>query len=234
MIKDNMRIKESITLQDRINAIETIVSFYFMDGDYTPYYKDEGEISAVIRNFIDGVEFEKGESVFAAYYNDEDLRKLVNIFILKPVFEDTDDEEEKKTQDSIRECYNMMEIIREYVADKVEFEKQKYLHANPDLDKIVMAANVIIDSFENFSRMNFEILTPENLEKAQRIFNKISESEFELTTENIINVIKDASSFNMDEATKEIVDAKNSEIRELKEKIKKLESKKESNLKVIK
>lgn len=233
MIKDNMRIKESITLQDRINAIETIVSFYFMDGDYTPYYKDEGEISAVIRNFIDGIEFEKGESVFAAYYNDEDLRKLVNIFILKPVFEDTDDEEEKKTQDSIRECYNMMEIIREYVADKVEFEKQKYLHANPDLDKIVMAANVIIDSFENFSRMNFEILTPENLEKAQRIFNKISESGFELTTENIINVIKDASSFNMDEATKEIVDAKNSEIRELKEKIKKLESKKD-NFKVIK
>lgn len=233
MLKDNMRIKESITLQNRINAIETIVSFYFMDGDYTPYYKDEGEISAVIRNFIDGVEFEKGESVFAAYYNDEDLRKLVNIFILKPVFEDTDDEEEKKTQDSIRECYNMMEIIREYVADKVEFEKQKYLHANPDLDKIVMAANVIIDSFENFSRMNFEILTPENLEKAQRIFNKISESGFELTTENIINVIKDASSFNMDEATKEIVDAKNSEIRELKEKIKKLESKKD-NFKVIK
>lgn len=234
MLKDNMRIKESITLQDRINAIETIVSFYFIDGDYTPYYKDEGEISAVIRNFIDGIEFEKGESVFAAYYNDEDLRKLVNVFILKPVFEDVEDEEEKKTQDSIRECYDMMEIIREYVVDKVEFEKQKYLHANPDLDKIVMAANVIIDSFENFSRMNFEILTPENLEKAQRIFNKISESGFELTTENIINVIKDASSFNMDEATKEIVDAKNSEIRELKEKIKKLESKKESNLKVIK
>lgn len=233
MIKDNMRIKESITLQDRINAIETIVSFYFMDGDYTPYYKDEGEISAVIRNFIDGIEFEKGESVFAAYYNDEDLRKLVNVFILKPVFEDTDDEEEKKTQDSIRKCYNMMEIIREYVKDKVEFEKQKYLHANPDLDKIVMAADTIIDSFENFSRMNFEILTPENLEKAQRIFNKISESGFEFTTENIINVIKDASSFNMDEATKEIVDAKNMEIRELKEKIKKLESKKD-NFKVIK
>lgn len=233
MLKDNMRIKESITLQDRINAIETIVSFYFMDGDYTPYYKDEGEISAVIRNFIDGIEFEKGESVFAAYYNDEDLRKLVNVFILKPVFEDTDDEEEKKTQDSIRECYNMMEIIREYVVDKVEFEKQKYLHANPDLDKIVMAADTIIDSFENFSRMNFEIFTPENLEKAQRIFNKISESGFEFTTENIINVIKDASSFNMDEATKEIVDAKNMEIRELKEKIKKLESKKD-NFKVIK
>lgn len=233
MLKDNMRIKESITLQDRINAIETIVSFYFMDGDYTPYYKDEGEISAVIRNFIDGIEFEKGESVFAAYYNDEDLRKLVNVFILKPVFEDTDDEEEKKTQDSIREYYDMMEVIREYVKDKVEFEKQKYFHANPDLDKIVMAADTIIDSFENFSRMNFEIFTPENLEKAQKIFNKISESGFEFSTENIINVIKDASSFNMDEATKEIVDAKNSEIRELKEKIKKLENKKD-NFKVIK
>lgn len=233
MIKDNMRIKESITLQDRINAIETIVSFYFMGGDYTPYYKDEGEISAVIRNFIDGVEFEKGESVFAAYYNDEDLRKLVNIFILKPVFKDTDDEEEKKTQDSIREYYDMMEIIREYVKDKVEFEKQKYLHANPDLDKIVMAANVIIDSFENFSRMNFEILTPENLEKAQRIFNKISESGFEFTTENVINVIKDASSFDMDKATEEIINAKNTEIRELKEKIEKLENKKD-NFKVIK
>lgn len=234
MIKDNMRIKESITLQDRINAIETIVSFYFMDGDYTLYYKDEGEISAVIRNFIDGIEFEKGESVFSAYYNDEDLRKLVNMFILKPVDKEPESEEDKRIQNSIRELYDMMEVIREYVADKVEFEKQKYLHANPDLDKIVMAADTIIDSFENFSRMNFEILTPENLEKAQRIFNKISESGFEFTAENIINVIKDASSFNMDEATKEIVDAKNSEIRELKEKIKKLESKKESNLKVIK
>lgn len=234
MIKDNMRIKESITLQDRINAIETIVSFYFMDGDYTPYYKDEGEISAVIRNFIDGIEFEKGESVFSAYYNDEDLRKLVNMFILKPIYKEPESEEDERIQNSIRELYDMMETIREYVADKVEFEKQKYLHANPDLDKIVMAADTIIDSFENFSRMNFEIFTPENLEKAQKIFNKISESGFELTAENIINVIKDASSFNMDEATKEIVDAKNSEIRELKEKIKKLESKKESNLKVIK
>ena len=234
MIKDNMRIKESITLQDRINAIETIVSFYFMDGDYTPYYKDEGEISAVIRNFIDGIEFEKGESVFSAYYNDEDLRKLVNMFILKPVDKEPESEEDKKIQNSIRELYDMMEVIREYVADKVEFEKQKYLHANPDLDKIVMAADTIIDSFENFSRMNFEIFTPENLEKAQKIFNKISESGFEFTTENIINVIKDASSFNMDEATKEIVDAKNSEIRELKEKIKKLENGKEGNLQRVK
>lgn len=233
MIKDNMRIKESITLQDRINVIETIVSFYFMDGDYTPYYKDEGEISAVIRNFIDGIEFEKGESVFSAYYNDEDLRKLVNMFILKPVDKEPESEEDKRIQNSIRELYDMMEVIREYVADKVEFEKQKYLHANPDLDKIVMAADTIIDSFENFSRMNFEILTPENLEKAQRIFNKISESGFEFTAENIVNVIRDASSFDMDEATKEIVDAKNSEIRELKEKIKKLESKKD-NFKVIK
>lgn len=233
MIKYNMRIKESITLQDRINAIETIVSFYFMDGDYTPYYKDEGEISAVIRNFIDGIEFEKGESVFSAYYNDEDLRKLVNMFILKPVDKEPESEEDKRIQNSIRELYDMMEVIREYVADKVEFEKQKYLHANPDLDKIVMAADTIIDSFENFSRMNFEILTPENLEKAQRIFNKISESGFEFTAENIVNVIRDASSFDMDEATKEIVDAKNSEIRELKEKIKKLESKKD-NFKVIK
>lgn len=234
MLKDNMRIKESITLQDRINAIETIVSFYFMDGDYTPYYKDEGEISAVIRNFIDGIEFEKGESVFSAYYNDEDLRKLVNMFILKPVDKEPESEEDERIQNSIRELYDMMETIRKYVADKVEFEKQKYLHANPDLDKIVMAADTIIDSFENFSQMNFEIFTPENLEKAQKIFNKISESGFELTAENIINVIKDASSFNMDEATKEIVDAKNSEIRELKEKIKKLENGKEGNLQRVK
>ena len=80
MLKDNMRIKESITLQDRINAIETIVSFYFMDGDYTPYYN------------------EKGESVFAAYYNDEDLRKLVNMFILEPVDKEPESEEDERIQ----------------------------------------------------------------------------------------------------------------------------------------
>ena len=101
------------------------------------------------------IEFEKGESVFSAYYNDEDLRKLVNMFILKPVDKEPESEEDKRIQNSIRELYDMMEVIREYVADKVEFEKQKYLHANPDLDKIVMASDTIIDSFENFSRMNF-------------------------------------------------------------------------------
>ena len=40
MKKTNIRIKD-ITLVDQINAIERIVSSYFVDGEYTPYYADE-------------------------------------------------------------------------------------------------------------------------------------------------------------------------------------------------
>ena len=37
-----------------------------------------------------------------------------------------------------------------------------------------------------------------------------------MTEENIANVIKEAADFNLDDASKEIIDAKNAEIRELK------------------
>ena len=38
MKKTNIRIKD-ITLVDQINAIEVIVSSYFVDGEYTPSIK---------------------------------------------------------------------------------------------------------------------------------------------------------------------------------------------------
>ena len=54
MKKTNIRIKD-ITLVDQINAIERIVSSYFVDGEYTPYYADQALVVAIVDNFIDGV-----------------------------------------------------------------------------------------------------------------------------------------------------------------------------------
>ena len=45
---------------------------------------------------------------------------------------------------------------------------------------------------------------------------KMADSGFKMTEDSIVNVIKEAANFKPDEASKEIIEAKNAEIRELK------------------
>lgn len=47
MIKNNLRIKENITLMDQVNAIEFISEYYFQNGRYTPYYAKTAETIAI-------------------------------------------------------------------------------------------------------------------------------------------------------------------------------------------
>ena len=52
------------------------------------------------------------------------------------------------------------------------------------------------------------------MENSLKIMRQFADKDF--TAEDIVNAIKDATGFNLDEKTKEILDAKNKEIRELK------------------
>ena len=44
---------------DKVNAINLIVSSYFTNGEYTPYYSKMAEVMAVVTYFIEGIDFEK-------------------------------------------------------------------------------------------------------------------------------------------------------------------------------
>ena len=208
MKKGKIEIKKNITMVDKVNAINLIVSSYFTDGEYTPYYSDMAQVMTVITYFIEGIEFEEGEDIYNAVMQDEELVDIVHDVLF-------DDD---------------MIFIKNNARDKVEFLKQKIIHSHADMDKIIEACNVIIDSLENFSKLNIKEMKKEDMQNASIVLEKLA-SNNNLTPEVISNVLKDAVGFKMDEATEEIIDAKNEQIRGLKEENKELDNSEEINLK---
>lgn len=210
MIKENLRIKE-VTLADKIHAIDFISQKYFFEGKYTPYYTDMAEIIAVGSYFIEGytletVELPDGsaeeENIYDLYRTDNDFRKMIDQFVNYD-FPSTDAAE-------------IMEDVRKHVRDKVDFVKQQIIHSNPNLDIIVEAANVIIESLANFSKLNLEQLTPEMVKTCASVMRKLDSSNIKLTPEFIADVVRDAADFDFDEASKKIIDRKNEQIENLK------------------
>ena len=193
MKKGKIEIKKNITMVDKVNAINLIVSSYFTDGEYTPYYSDMAQVKAVMTYGIEGIEGEEGEDIYNAVMQDEELNDMVHDIL----FEDD------------------MIFVKDNAKDKVEFIKQKIIHSHADMDKIIEACNVIIDSLENFSKLNIKEMKKEDMQNASIVLEKLASND-NLTPEVISNVLKDAVGFKMDEATEEIIDAKNAEIRELR------------------
>lgn len=199
MKKGKIEIKKNISMVDKVNAINLIVSSYFTDGEYTPYYSDMAQVMAVVTYFIEGIEFEEGEDIYNAVMQDEELVDIVHDVLF-------DDD---------------MIFIKNNARDKVKFLKQQIIHSHADTDRIIEACNVIIDSLENFSKLNIKEMKKEDMQNASIVLEKLA-SNNNLTPEVISNVLKDAVGFNMDKETEEILDSKNEQIRGLKEENKEL------------
>ena len=199
MKKGKIEIKKNISIVDKVNAINLIVSSYFTNGEYTPYYYDMAQVMAVVTYFIEGIEFDEGEDIYDAVMQDEELVDIVHDVLF-------DDD---------------MMFIKENARDKVEFLKQQIIHSHADTDKIIEACNVVIDSLSNFSKLNIKEMKKEDMQNASVALEKLASTD-NLTPETLSDVLKNAVGFNMDKATEEIIDAKNAEIRGLKEENNKL------------
>lgn len=202
MKKTDMKLKESLTLAEKVMAIERIVSSNFMDDGYTPYYHKLGQITAIIRYFIDGIELEDEDNLLELYNSDNEMRDMVDYVLHGNIDNDTLEDDW---------FFVMMQA-----ADKIDFMKRKLIHHNYDLEKIVDAANVIINSLENFSKLQLSELTPEMIQTGMAVMKKLADNNVELNQETISSIIKDAVAFDMDKATADIIDSKNEEIRELR------------------
>ena len=138
MKKNNVKIKNDIGIADEIIVIESIVDYYFTDGEYTPYYAEMGKVTAIAQNFLDGVEFDDEDYIYECVMNDDDLYKCVNKFFVP------------STIKSDAQYYNRMERIMKQVEDIVEFKKQKLIH-NTDAFGIIgdmcMALKDIVDQY---------------------------------------------------------------------------------------
>lgn len=116
MIKNNVRIKENITITDKANTIEYIVDGCFIENpeigsgymDYVPYFYDMVKEVAFAKYLIEGLEFEKDEDVYDAIHSDQEVMHLIDCL---------------KTDNNIL-------LILSTVKDKLEFEKQIVINNN--------------------------------------------------------------------------------------------------------
>lgn len=209
MKKTNVRIKD-ITLADQINAIERIVSSYFVDGDYTPYFVNEALIIAIVDNFIEGVEFGEDDNLLEIAQTDEDIKPLVQKFL------DVPKKRKKKSEDEV-DYYGITTYIMDCVRDKVEFMKQHTIHNTGDMKKITEFCDVMIDAFSNFANLVTNKMTPEQMEEATKLMTKLAESN--LTKEDFSSILKESVGFDMDKASEEVIDSKNKQLRKKDERI---------------
>ena len=192
MKKNNIRIKENITWDDIVDAIERIVASYFIGDTYAPYAAEISKTVIAVQFFVEGIEFEEDEKIYTSVTNDDEVMQVLKMFYASQTWA----------------------FVLKNVKDKVDYMKQERIHSHRDMDKIIEFCDVVIDSLENFSKLNIGQVNKEDLEAGLKIMRQLGDKEF--TAENLSKVLKDAVEFNMDDATAEILDAKNAEIRELK------------------
>lgn len=201
-----LKIKENISPDVVAEVIEYISNACFVSGTYNPYYQSFAERMAIVQYFLDGIEFEDGDSLFAICELD-DVKKLINKFY---------------GDERFSEQAKLMKAIRENVKEVVDYKKQRMIHGVDALETIAKAVdkfdNYISDLgvvLENLAKLDWSNINKEDMEFSRAIIQKIASSDFELNEQTLAKVIKDAADFDIDKASHEIIDAKNKQIEEL-------------------
>ena len=202
MKKDNVRVKSDITIVDEITAIESMVSYYFTDNEYTPYYADMAKVTVIAENFLDGVEFESEDYVYQLVMENDDIYECVKKFLEIPTSQD------KENVD----CYVRMEKIMKQVDDVVEFKKQKLIH-NSDAFAIVGDMCLAVkDMLDNYAKNN---------EIAQKFVSDLQESG--INEETLTKAVRNAADqFKIPES--EIIEGQRKRIAEQQEQLQEKEA----------
>ena len=176
MTKNDVRIKDNITIVDKIRVIEDIVSAYWTDGEYTPYYADMATVIAIVENFITGVEFEDDDVIYDLVNSDEELSSLVYRFL------DPTDNDIKYRE--------IMYFVLENVEEMVKFEKQKVIHNSNAFSIVGDMCEAIVDVLGSFSGMS-QMMTPENIEATKSFMTALKDKE--ITEETLADAVRIAA-----------------------------------------
>lgn len=204
-----LKIKENISPDIIAEAIEFISNACFVNGTYNPYYQSFAERMAIAQFFLDGIEFEDGDSLFVICELD-DIKKLINKFY---------------GDDRFSEQTKLMNIVKENVKEVVDYKKQRMIHG---ADAIELIAKRIDDfgkfindldvALGNLVNLDLSSMTAEDIANGRKLVEKMANG-------NAVQVLKEAANFDIDKASQEIIDAKNKQIEELNKRNAELEMK---------
>ncbi len=208
-----LKIKENVEPEVIAEAIEFIANSCFVNGSYNPYYQSFAERMAVVRYFLDGIEFDENDSLFIISEIDE-IKKLVNRFFV-----------DEKFSDSAR----LMSVVKSNAEKIIEFRKERLIHG---ADALELIANRIDEfgkfisdldvALGNLVNLDLSSMTQDDIENGRKLVEKMANGD-------VVQVLKEAANFDIDGATQEIIDAKNAEIEKLKAEISAIKDKKESD-----
>ena len=164
MKKIDPQIKNDFTLkmQDEIDAIEMIADMFFRDIEdddgnittkYTPYLEKIGQVNAIVRYFLTGIEFDDGEDVYDAVMEDKDIEPLVKKFMV-PYGE--------KIEEPTRE-QKIMGQIMDKVYDMIEFRKAKMIAQTQNESNAILTYKILELIEKEREKNEKEIVTTENL-----------------------------------------------------------------------
>lgn len=187
MKKIDPQIKNDFTLkmQDEIDAIEMIADMFFRDIEdddgnittkYTPYLEKIGQVNAIVRYFLTGVEFDDGEDVYDAVMEDKDIEPLVKKFMV-PYGEKIDEPTREQ---------KIMGQIMDKVYDMIEFRKAKMIAQTQNESNAILTYKILELIEKEREKNEKEIATTENLNtwvdeqrKQQEELNKVVTPEMQ-------------------------------------------------------
>lgn len=220
MRKKKLKIKDTITMVDKVNAIEAIVNSAFdEDGSYTPYYVDIKKVEVIVDYFLEGIEFADNEYTYEVAINDKDVNKLVSRFFYN--IEESD--KAMKENEKNAEYISIMNDVMANAGNKIEFIKQEVINCtymkNEFYDNFNTMVSNVNKAIENFSNLDLSRLDEDTITTALGIMNQLKDKE--LTPELITDVIKNAVNFEVPET--EIYEGQRKHIEEQNVRIKEQE-----------
>ena len=225
MKKIDPQIKNDFTLkmQDEIDAIEMIADMFFRDIEdddgnittkYTPYLVKIGQVNAIVRYFLTGIEFDDGEDVYDAVMEDKDIEPLVKKFMV-PYGEKIDEPTREQ---------KIMGQIMDKVYDMIEFRKAKMIAQTQNESNAILTYKILeliekereknekeIEANENLNAWIDEqrkqqeelnaIVTPEMQKEffekfdvnamTETIYKKISESDLHKRNQEVVQLARE-------------------------------------------
>lgn len=195
MVKNNVQLKDGLSIVDRINMTRYITEGYFIDGEYTPYYADINKAIAFFRYCIDGLEFDEDDDIYGLCTSDPKLVELYMIGLkdgspiyadISKVLSDVDDMVDFYKKKLLISSSPIISKLEE-ILDKESRNKDEELALAKQMEKTLEANQRQIDSNNRIA----EVMGEDNLAK---LLNGFANSNLSLDemAQSIVNAYGDS------------------------------------------
>ncbi len=180
MKKANLKIKDEITLLDKINAINGIVESCFLDGDYTPYYLEKSLVEYIAIFCMEGFELEANDDLYEIVLSDPEFKELISKF-----FGVNDDNKYVEVQ----------EFILKNVTSIVDYKRQRMIYGTDTRDAFMKdmmdVAEAIVDISKNISYAAKPVIeNPEYGKHMLSIMKKLDKNKV-ISKDTLVDMVMD-------------------------------------------